>query len=101
MTRVTANKPQPLDPSAQRELQRVQTEFGEGLRALRHERLLTLEQLAERAGLHPNYVGSVERGERNVSLFNIWRMASGLDVSAAQLLASLPKRSPRRSRPAN
>lgn len=71
---------------------RVQREFGEGLRALRHEKRMTIEQLAELAGLHPNYVGSVERGERNLSLFNIWRIASGLEVPAAQLLIPLQGR---------
>jgi len=98
MPRVLANKPQPLDAGSQKELARIQKAFGEGLRALRHERLMTIEQLAELAGLHPNYVGSVERGERNVSLFNIWRMAGGLDVTAIQLVESLPKRPARKAR---
>ncbi len=51
---------------------------------------MTQEELAERASLHANYIGSLERGERNVSLFNIWRIASGLGMTAAQLLADLP-----------
>jgi transcriptional regulator with XRE-family HTH domain len=62
------------------------------LRKLRKERDLTLENLAEAADLHPNYVGSVERGERNLSLFNIWRIAAALDVPASQLLEALPAR---------
>lgn len=98
MPRVVANKPQPLDAASQKELARVQKAFGEGLRALRHERLMTIEQLAELAGLHPNYVGSVERGERNLSLFNIWRIAAGLEVTAMQLVEALPKRPSRRLR---
>lgn len=92
MPRVVANKPQPLDPVSSKELERLQQTFGEHLRAMRHDRLMTIEQLAELAGLHPNYVGSVERGERNLSLFNIWRIAGGLDVSVSQLTETLPKR---------
>jgi transcriptional regulator with XRE-family HTH domain len=43
------------------------------------------EQLAERAGLHRNYVGGVERGERNVGLDNIVALADALGVPVAQL----------------
>ena len=98
MPRVVANKPQPLDSASSKELERLQQAFGEHLRALRHDRLITIEQLAELAGLHPNYVGSVERGERNLSLFNIWRLAGALDVSVSQLVETLPARVVKRVR---
>lgn len=48
------------------------------------------EALADRAGLHRTYVGSVERGERNISIDNIERLAHALGVSAASLL-EVPK----------
>ena len=98
MPRAVANKPQPLDSASSKELERLQQAFGEHLRALRHDRLITIEQLAELAGLHPNYVGSVERGERNLSLFNIWRLAGGLEVSVSQLAETLPMRIVKRGR---
>lgn len=97
MQRVVVNKPQPLDAAARRELELVQIAFGARLRELRHDRLLTLEQVAEEAGLHHNYVGSVERGERNVSLFNIWRIANALGLPAAALLDELPNRKTKHS----
>ena len=97
MQRVVVNKPQPLDAAARRELELVQIAFGSRLRELRHDRLLTLEQVAEEAGLHHNYVGSVERGERNVSLFNIWRIANALGLPAAALLDELPNRKAKHS----
>lgn len=60
--------------------------FGAAVRAVRIERGVSQERLAELAGVHRTYVGSVERGERNVSLINIARIAHGLDMSAAELL---------------
>jgi transcriptional regulator with XRE-family HTH domain len=44
------------------------------------------EKLAELADLRRNYVGGVERGERNIALVNILRLAKGLRVRAAKLL---------------
>ncbi|MHB1613850.1 MAG: helix-turn-helix domain-containing protein [Actinomycetes bacterium] len=63
--------------------------FGERLRALRRDRGWSLERLAEAAGLHWTYVGSVERGERNISLLNIVRLAAALGVDPSDLLVGL------------
>lgn len=60
--------------------------FGQRIRELRLKRDLSQENLAEVAGLHRTYVGSVERGERNVSLDNIVRLAAALEVPPADLL---------------
>jgi transcriptional regulator with XRE-family HTH domain len=92
MPRAPIPTSQPLDPAIKREQERLLLAFGKDLRELRHERLLTIESVAEAAGLHPNYLGSVERGERNVSLFNLWRIAAALGVHPAILLDGLPKR---------
>lgn len=92
MPRALRSVPPPLDATAKREQDRLLAAFGANLRELRHERLLTIEQLAEAAGLHANYVGSVERGERNLSLFNLWRIAAGLGLQVPEVVKSLPAR---------
>lgn len=93
MSRVLVNKPQPLEERFVRERDAMLSVFGVRVRQERIRKELTLEMLAERSDLHANYVGSVERGERNVSLYNIWRIADGLGVAPTELLEGLPKRS--------
>ena len=60
--------------------------FGRRVRRLRIELRISQEKLAELADLHRNYVGGVERGERNVSLVNIVKLAHSLNVSPSKLL---------------
>lgn len=59
--------------------------FGGKLRQIRLERGMTQERLAEKAGIHPTYVGGIERGERNVGLDNILKIARALDVPPTRL----------------
>jgi transcriptional regulator with XRE-family HTH domain len=99
MPRAATLKPEPLDAALKREQTRLLREFGLYLRELRHAKLLTIEGASEAAGLHPNYLGSVERGERNISLFNLWRIAAALDVPTAALLEALPRRKVRPALP--
>lgn len=56
------------------------------LRAFREEKSLSQEDFADICGLHRTYVGSVERGERNVTLSTLEVFASVMGVSVPQLL---------------
>lgn len=92
MSRVVVNQPLPLEAPFVEERDGLQVLFGARLRELRTANNITLEMLAERADLHANYVGSVERGERNLSLFNIWRIAGALGLPTTALVSELPMR---------
>jgi transcriptional regulator with XRE-family HTH domain len=63
--------------------------FGWNVRQLRKAQNLSQEELAEKAGLHRTYIGSVERGERNISLENILALARALNVSLVDLFRGI------------
>lgn len=61
------------------------THFGRRVRALRERLGLSQEELADKAGIHRTYVGGVERGERNLGLKNVFRIAKALGVTVTDL----------------
>lgn len=60
--------------------------FGQKVRELRLARGLSQEALADEAGVHRTFMGSVERGERNISLENIVKIAKALNCRSSKLL---------------
>lgn len=63
----------------------IQTHFGERVRVLRKRKEFSQESLALACGLDRTYIGSVERGERNISLLNICKIAAALGVPTKEL----------------
>ncbi|WP_262982227.1 helix-turn-helix domain-containing protein [Sulfurirhabdus autotrophica] len=59
------------------------------LRKARLARDISQEELAELAELHRTYVGSVERGERNISIDNMERLATALQLDVIELLQGI------------
>lgn len=66
--------------------------FGDRLRELRASAGLSQEALAEKAGLHRNYIGHIERGEKTASLDVLTRLAAALDSSLPELLENFDRR---------
>ena len=65
------------------------TKFGERIRELRHKNNISQEELAELTDLHRTYIGGIERGERNVSLENIYKIAKALEISLSELFEGI------------
>lgn len=63
--------------------------LGQRVRDARHRLRMSQESLAHAADLHRTYVGAVERGERNVSLLNIVRIARALGTTPSKLLEGI------------
>jgi transcriptional regulator with XRE-family HTH domain len=63
--------------------------FGKNVKRIRNEAGLSQEELAFRAKLHRTYISSIERGERNVSLENIYAIAEALKVLPGELLTPI------------
>lgn len=62
--------------------------LGQAIRSVRLERGLSQEALADAAGIDRSHMGKIERGERNVSVLNVARVAEALGTSLASLMAA-------------
>lgn len=68
-------------------------DFGLAIRRLRLARGYSQEEFADHVGVHRTYMGDVERGERNISLVNIARIADALDMPVSGLMAEIERAS--------
>lgn len=75
----------------------LQKNVGRYLRTYRLERALSQEAFAEVVGVHRTYMGGLERGERNLTLKSVERIAERLGVGALEMLVADPKLSHRKS----
>jgi transcriptional regulator with XRE-family HTH domain len=67
----------------------VLVQLGKRIRALREERDISQEELAGRADIHRNYMSQIEGGKRNLSLYNVVKIARALRVSPSKLLDTI------------
>lgn len=67
----------------------IRVRFGKALRSKRHKLGMSQEEFADFCGLDRTYIGGIERGERNVSLVNIERIAKAFRLSLAELFRNV------------
>lgn len=63
----------------------ILVEFGKKIQQIRKEQNLSQEKLAELADLHRTYIGMIERGEKNITLVNIEKIARALKVTISDI----------------
>jgi transcriptional regulator with XRE-family HTH domain len=76
----------------------VQQALGRRIRELRSKRGWSQEDFADICGLHRTYMGSIERGERNLTIVSILTVAQHLEMTVSQLLSGLERRAADRVR---
>lgn len=64
----------------------ITKKFGMKIKQIRKQQKMSQNELAEKSGLHRTYIGSVERGERNITLINAEKIAQALSVKLFELL---------------
>ncbi|MBD5159238.1 MAG: helix-turn-helix transcriptional regulator [Ruminococcus sp.] len=70
-------------------MSKISIETGRRIRSYRTNQHMSQEALAEKCGLHPTYIGQLERGEKNATLESIGKIADGLSVSLSRLLENI------------
>ena len=70
-------------------MSKLSVEIGQRIRSYRLQNGFNQEELAEKCGLHPTYIGQVERGEKNATLESVCRIANGLDLSLSKLFENI------------
>lgn len=65
--------------------QKFLTDFGKRIAAIRKQKGITQEQLADKVELHRTYIGFIEQGKRNPSVANVRKIAKALDISLKEL----------------
>jgi transcriptional regulator with XRE-family HTH domain len=74
-------------------------DLGHVLREIRVEARVSQEELSLRTGVHRNYVGGVERAERNPTVLTVAKLAEALGITMADLFASVDRAASERTRP--
>lgn len=67
----------------------IKKKFGQSVKKYRQSLGISQEELASKAGLHRTYIGAIERGERNISLGNIEKLAKALEISISDLFKNI------------
>lgn len=72
----------------------IRVAFGKRVREIRQARGMSQEELAFESGLHRTYISSVERGERNIAIINMHKIAKALGVDLRDLIPDTADNAP-------
>ena len=81
-------------------MSKISVEIGQRIRSYRLQNGFNQEELAEKCGLHPTYIGQVERGEKNATIESISKIASGLSLPLSTLFENIGGNSDNENYPA-
>lgn len=70
-------------------MSKLSIEIGQRIRSYRLQNGLNQEELAEKCGLHPTYIGQVERGEKNATLESVSKITNGLSLPLSKLFENM------------
>lgn len=70
-------------------LDKVTVVVGKRIRAIRKSRNISQENLAENCGLHPTYIGQIERGEKCPTIDSLNKISEGLNISLSELFGNM------------
>jgi transcriptional regulator with XRE-family HTH domain len=70
-------------------MQEIRRKFGKRIGELRRKKGFSQEAFAHECGFHRSYMGAVERGEKNITLAMIYKIARALDISLSELFKSV------------
>ena len=73
-------------------MQEILKALGQRIRELRLEQGFSQEGFADHCGVHRTFMGTIERGESNISFSNLVKVATGLGITLSHLLSGLEKR---------
>jgi len=73
----------------------LQKAFGQRVRQLRLRKGYSQESFADHCGVHRTFMGTIERGETNLSLQNLGRIAAGLEITLSKLLSGIEREATR------
>ena len=65
----------------------IKTKFGKKIKELRTKKGFSQEKFAQKCRLHRTYISDIERGERNVSIENIHKIAKALNINESELFS--------------
>ena len=67
----------------------ISLSFGKRIRTIRMSKNMSQEKLAELSGLHPTYIGQIERGEKSPTLDSIYKISIGLNITLSKMFYNM------------